>query len=163
MWQFSGVHPLHIMKVTNTYVYIYVCVCVCVYHHQPLVTVASALTEIWTRHLSGASPEHYFCASLFSLQPTLPPHITHSYKDFSVSRNFKFLDYAATIKLTKNLFSRRKNVAAKSMSQDSSLLKWKPALFLEAKILLGLIFLINMIQNPQVWDCRSPIAFSDSS
>jgi hypothetical protein len=33
------------------------------------------------------------------------------------------------------------------MSQSSSLLKWKADIFLETKIILILIFLINMIEN----------------
>jgi hypothetical protein len=49
------------------------------------------------------------------------------------------------------------------MSQSSSLLKWKADIFLETKIILGLIFLINMIKNPNLYDYRSPIAFYDSN
>jgi hypothetical protein len=49
------------------------------------------------------------------------------------------------------------------MWQSSWLLKRKANIFLETKIILGLIFLINMIENPELLDCQSPIAFYDSN
>ena len=63
------------------------------YIYLPYVAILgdpSGLTEIWTRHLSYTSPEHYFCASPFSLHPTLIAHINHGYKGFSIGKSSAF-------------------------------------------------------------------------
>jgi len=49
----------------------------------------SGLTEIWTSHLSNTRPEHYFCASPFSLHLTLIAH-NHGYKGFFIGSSLAF-------------------------------------------------------------------------